>query len=143
MKKIILCLLLSWGCQPSDISPDAIESFEYSYLLGFTGSVTTIRVTQQETTLQLGYYKPKICTNPTSPQEWQDLIAVTRIQEFRDYKSVTEIGCCDRSAEGIIIRGNGRTYSAKNEFLPRDSTSIGKLAARLRLRMNERSKTCQ
>lgn len=144
MKAIALYTLLGigLGCQ-SDISPAAIESFKYGYLIGFTGQVYSIRITPLQTAVQLGYNQPKVCTSTTSPEQWQDLLAVTNLKEFKNYKSDTEPKCCDRGGAWIKIIAAGRTYSAENEFLPNDSTSIGKVGNRLSLQLGKGLKTCR
>ena len=123
MKKLVAFsfLLLLLGCKPSDIDPRNISYFEYTNVFGFTGSISTIRISPTSRINTQHYPNQRICENPITPALWQTLIDKFDYQEFKQLPSKIELGCCDRGSRALKINVSGKVQTIEWEFLDANS----------------------
>lgn len=130
------CIILSLsGCAQKEITPEKITQVEYGYLIGFTGQTFNLSVTPTTETIRIGYNPGKICQRPISASEWQAIVRDFDWKSFRREES-TKVGeCCDRGAAGITVTAGRVSHQVEREFIPQDSSSLGKLSVRLSNRL--------
>lgn len=145
MKNFLRCfaLLTLAGCAETDVTPDTITQVEYSYLVGFTGQTFSLSVTPARETLRTGYNPGKVCQRSISADEWQAIVHDFDWKSFQRENS-TKVGeCCDHGAASITVTAGRLTHHVEREFIVPDSSSLGKLSARLSTRLTRYNAVCQ